>query len=119
MVGFLWQIYPYGYFKAKFCLYIYINRYDLGWLGLYCISTLMGILKPNPVYTYILKYMIWFGWDLYGESTLMGIFKPNPVYTYILKYMIWFGLVYMAYQPLWVFCAKSCLHIYIKIYIIC
>ena len=94
---------PCWYFNRKSSLYIYIKIYDLVWLGLYGITTLMGILKPNPVYTYILKIyeLVWLG--LYGISTLMSILKPNPVYTYILKYMSWFGWVFMANLPLWVF----------------
>ena len=40
----------------------------------------------------------------YGISTIVGYLMPNPLYTYIYQiYMIWFGLVwfgFMAYQPL-------------------
>ena len=46
---------------------------------------------PNPLYTYICKY-VWFGWvGFYGISTIVGYLMPNPLYTYICKY-VWFGL---------------------------
>ena len=36
----------------------------------------------------------------YGISTFVGYLMPNPVYTYILNIydLVWFG--FMAYQPL-------------------
>ena len=64
----------------------------------YGISTLVGYLMPNSLYTYVL-YMIWVVW-FYGISTLVGYSMPNPVHTYILNIydLGWFG--FMAYQPL-------------------
>ena len=51
-------------------------------VGFYGISTLVGYLMPNPVYTYIKV-----GWvRFYGLSTLVGYLMLNPVYTYI-KYI--------------------------------
>ena len=38
----------------------------------------------------------------YGISTIVGYLMPNPLYTYMLNIydLIWLG--FMAYQPLWV-----------------
>ena len=40
--------------------------------------------------------LVWF----YGISTIVGYLMPNPLYTYMLNIydLVWFGL--MAYQPL-------------------
>ena len=40
--------------------------------------------------------LVWF----YGISTIVGYLMPNPLYTYILDIYdsVWFG--FMAYQPL-------------------
>ena len=67
------------------------------------ISTLVGYLMPNPLYTYISNIydLVWFGlvW-FYGKSTIVGYLMPNPLYTYMLNIydLVWFG--FMAYQPL-------------------
>ena len=84
-----------------------------GLVGFYGISTIVGYLMPNPLYTYILT-IIWFvrvlwhinhcrlfnaksslyiyikyiGFGLvgfYGISTIVGYLMPNPLYTYILN----------------------------------
>ena len=64
----------------------------------YGISTLLGYLIPNPLYTYILNIydLIWF----YGKSTIVGYLMPNFLYTYIsyIHDLPWFG--FMTYQPL-------------------
>ena len=56
--------------------------------------------------------MIWFGFN--GISTIIGYLMPNPLYTYISNIydLVWLG--FMAYQPLLVINAKSSLYIYIK-----
>ena len=43
--------------------------------------------------------MIWCGWVL-GISTIVGYLMPNPLYTYTLNIydLVWLG--FMAYQPL-------------------
>ena len=40
--------------------------------------------------------MIWFD----GISTIVGYLMPNPLYTYILDIYVLVGLGFMAYQPL-------------------
>ena len=37
---------------------------------------------------------------IYGISTIVGYLMPNPLYTYILNMYDLFGLGFMAYQPL-------------------
>ena len=52
----LWHINHCRLFNAKSSLYIYIyimKIYDL--VGFYDISTVVGYLMPNPLYTYILN----------------------------------------------------------------
>ena len=48
-------------------------------------------------YIYI-KYIVLVGF--YGISTIVGYLMPNPLYTYILNIydLVWLG--FMAYQPL-------------------
>ena len=80
-------------------------------VGLYGISTIVGYLMPNPLYTYKLNiydlvwlvfmaycrlfnaksslyiYIKYVGFGLvgfYGISTIVGYLMPNLVYTYIL-----------------------------------
>ena len=81
----LWHINHYWLFNAKYCLYIYIKYIWLVWF--YGISTIIGYLMPNTVYTCILNIYDWF-W-FYGISTSIGYLIPNIVHTYILNiYMI-------------------------------
>ena len=66
----LWHINFCRLFNAKFSKYIYIKYIWLGLIGFYGVSTIVGYLMPNPLYTYIL--------DICGLV----------------------GLGFMAYQPL-------------------
>ena len=69
------------------------------WVGYYGISTIVGYLMPNPVYTYILNIFGLVGF--YSISTIVGQLMPNPLYyTYILYVydLVWLG--FMAYQIL-------------------
>ena len=54
----LWHINHCGLFNAKSCSYIYIKHIWSGLVGFYGISTIVGYLMPNLVFTYILTYMI-------------------------------------------------------------
>ena len=40
--------------------------------------------------------LVWF----YGISTIVGYLMPNPLYTYLLNIYDLVGLAFMAYQPL-------------------
>ena len=100
-------------FNAKSCLYIYINI--CGWLVVfYDRSVILNYLMPNPVYTYILIYVVGCvllqishsklfnaksclyiyinicGWLVvfYDRSVILNYLMPNPVYTYILIYVV-------------------------------
>ena len=52
---FLWHINHCRLFNAKLSLYIYIKYIGFGWVVLYGISTIVGYLMPNCLYTYILN----------------------------------------------------------------
>ena len=80
-----------------------VRLVDLVWLDwmVYGISTIVGYLMPNPLYTYIYIKNIWFGLvGFYGISTIVGYLMPNPLYTYILDIYDLVGLGFMAFQPL-------------------
>ena len=83
----LWHINPCRLFNAKSSLYIYIKYIWFGLVGFYGISTLVGYLMPNPLYTYILN-MIWLGWVLWHIKPLWLFNAKSSLYIYI-KY-IWF-----------------------------
>ena len=54
-------------FNAKSGLYIHIRYIWFGLVGFYGISTIVGYLMPNPVYTYILDIydLVWLGFITY------------------------------------------------------
>ena len=125
----LWHINHCRLFNAKSSLYIYIRYIWFGLVGFYGISTIVGYLMPNPLYTYILDIydLVWLGlWHsnhcrlsnaksslyiyikyigfvlvgFYGISTIVGYLMPNLLHTYILNIYDLFWLGFMAYQPL-------------------
>ena len=51
----LWHISHYGLFNTKPSLYIYIKYLWFGMVRFYGISTIVGYLMPNPLYTFILN----------------------------------------------------------------
>ena len=70
---------------------------ESGWVGFYGISTIVGYLMPNPVYTYILNIdMIWFGWVLWHINHCWLFNAKSSLYIYI-KY-IGFGLVWFGFK---------------------
>ena len=80
----LWHINHYRLFNAKSFFDIYIKYIRFGWVGFYSISTIVGYLMPNPLWTFIVN--------------ISGLV----------------GFVFMAYQPCKLFNAKTCLYIYTK-----
>ena len=70
-----------------------------GWVGFYGMSTIVGYLMPNPLYTHI-KYILFGLVEFYGISTIVGYLMPNPLHTFISNIydLVWSG--FMAYQPL-------------------
>ena len=77
MAGFDWllcHINPCRSFNAKSSLYIYIKCIWLGLIDFYAISTLVGHLMPNPLYTYILdiKDLVWLCFMAYQPVTYLG-----------------------------------------------
>ena len=63
----LWHINQCMLFDAKFSLYIYIKYIWLSLVGFYGISTIVGYLTLNPLYTYILNIydLVWLGFMAY------------------------------------------------------
>ena len=53
----LWHINYCRLFNAKSFLYIYIKYIGFVLVGFYGISTIVGYLMPNPLYTYILNIL--------------------------------------------------------------
>ena len=66
-LGCLWHINHYRLFNAKSSLYIYIIYIRFALVGFYGISTNVGYLRPNPLYTYILNIydLVWLGFMSY------------------------------------------------------
>ena len=85
----LWHINHCKLFNANILNTYILNVYDLVWLDLvwfYGISTIVGYLMPNPLYTYIYIQHIRFGLvGFYDISTIVGYLRLNPLYTYILN----------------------------------
>ena len=63
LFGFLWHINHCMLFNTKSSLYIYIKYIWYVLVGFYSTSTIVGYLKPNPLYTYILNIydLVWLG----------------------------------------------------------
>ena len=61
----LWHINRCRLFNAKSSLYI--KYIEFGLVGFYGLSTIVGYLKPNPLYTYILDIydFVWLGFMAY------------------------------------------------------
>ena len=76
-----------------------LNIYNLVWFGFMAYQHCRLFNAKSSLYIYI-KYiwfgLVWF----YGISTIVGYLMPNSLYTYILNIydLVWFG--FMAYQPL-------------------
>ena len=96
----LWHINHCTSLKAKSSFYIYIKYIWIGLVGIYGISTMVGYLMPNPLYTYILNIYDLVGLGLMGINHSRSFNAKSFIYIYI-KYicdLVW--LVFMAYQPL-------------------
>ena len=78
----LWHLNHCRLFNTKSSLYIYIRYIGFGLFGFYGISTIVGYLMPNPLYTYILNIYDLVGLGFMGISTTVGYFMPNP-FSYI------------------------------------
>ena len=81
-------------------LYTYIlNIQDLVWLGLWHINHCGLFNAKSSLYIYI-EYIGFSLVGFYGISTIVGYLMPNPLYTYILNICDLVWLDFMAYQPL-------------------
>ena len=63
----LWHINHCRLFNGKSSLYIYIRYIGFGQVRFYGISTIVGYLMANPLYTYILDIydLVWLGFMVY------------------------------------------------------
>ena len=63
----LWHINHCWLFNAKSSLYIYTKHIGFGLVRFYGISTIVGYLMPNPLYTCILNIynLVWLGFMAY------------------------------------------------------
>ena len=66
--------------QKMFCLGFF---FFLVWF--YGMSTIVGYLMLNPIYTYTLNIYDLFLVGFYGMSTIVGYLMLNPLYTYILN----------------------------------
>ena len=89
----LWHINHCRLFNAKSFLYIYIRDIWFGLIGFYGISTIVGYLMPNPLYTYILNIydLVGLGWVLWHINHCRLFNAKSFLYIYIRD--IWFGLI--------------------------
>ena len=116
---FLWHINPCMLFNAQSSLYIYIKYIWFGLVGFYGISTILGYLMPNPLYTYILDIydLVWFGLVLWHINHCRLFNAKSSLYIYI-KY-IGFGLVgFYGISTILGYLMPNPLYIYIYIYIL-
>ena len=83
----LWHINHCKLFNAKSSLYIYFKYIWFGLVEFDSISTIVGYLMPNPLYTYISNILG------FMTPTIAGYLMPNPLYTYILNTydLVWLG----------------------------
>ena len=84
----------------------------IGLVWFYGISTIIGYLMPNSLYTYTLNIYDLVGF--YGISTIIGYLMPNPLDTYTLNIYDLVGWVLWHINHYRLFNAKSSLYIYIK-----
>ena len=96
----LWHINHCRLFNTKSSLYIYIKYICFGLVGFYGISTIVGYLMPNPLYTCILNIydLVWLSFMAYHTLDFF-LLQILFIYTYIYIYNL-VGLGFMTYQPL-------------------
>ena len=87
-------------FNAKSSLYIYIKDIGFGLVGFYGISTIVGYLILNPLYTYILNIydLVWLGFMHINHCRLFNTKSSLYIYIKYIYDLVWLG--FMAYQPL-------------------
>ena len=63
----LWHMNPCRLFNAKSSLYMHIKYIGFSSVRFYGISTIVGYLMPNPLYTFILNIydFVWLGFMAY------------------------------------------------------
>ena len=81
----LWHINHCRLLNAKSSLYLYIKYVWFCLVGFYGISTIVGYLMPNPLYTYILNIynLVWFGWVLWYINHCRLFNAKSSLYIYV------------------------------------
>ena len=79
----LWHIKHWRLLNAKSTLYIFLKYITFGLFGFYCISTIVGFLIPNPLYTYILKIynFLWFAMNCKAYSSFECVSSDHRIVT--------------------------------------
>ena len=73
-------------FNAKFSSYIYTKYIEFALVGFYGISTIVGYLMPNPLYTYILNINDIVCWIL-GHINYWRLFNAKSSFYIYIKYL--------------------------------
>ena len=81
-----------GYLMPNSVFTYILDIYDF--VGFYGLSTIVGYLMPNPVYTCIFNIYDFVGF--YGISTIVGYLMPNPFYTQKI-YDLWTNSLLQAF----------------------
>ena len=113
----LWHINYCRLFNAKSSLYIYIKNMWFLLFVFYGISTIVGYLMPNFLYTYISNIydLVWFGLVLWHINNCRSFNPKSFLYNTSNIYdLVWFGLVLWHINYCTLFKAKSSLNRYIK-----
>ena len=94
------------------------DKRQVGWLGgFYGISTLIGCLMPNTLYTYILNIYDLDCWVLWNINPCRLFNTDSSLFIYIIFIgfgLVWFGLVLWHINHCRLSNAKYSLYIYIK-----
>ena len=77
-----WHINHCRLFNAKSTLFIYIRYISFGLAWFYGISTIVGYLMPNPLYSYILNIydLVWLGFMAFNHCGLFD--AQSSLYIY-------------------------------------
>ena len=69
-------------FNAKFSLYIYTKYTSFSLVGFYGISTIVGYLMPNSLYTYIqnIYLLVWLGFMAYQPLSRWAVYLKKQFF---------------------------------------
>ena len=90
-----WHINHCRLLDAKSSSYMYIQYF---WFGLVWFYVLFYAKSSSYIH---IKYILFGLFGFYGISTIVGYLMPNPLYTYILNKYDLVSLGFMAYRQLY------------------